>query len=91
MSKVAEQGTPKEGFHIIFLTQILYWPQDCRSARLRLKMELYMEVTDFRIMDPGPMNTFQVTREKELKIGSDGSGLTKRSSLLKASSRTKAR
>lgn len=54
-------------------------------------MELHMEVTDFRIMDPGPMNTFQVTREKELKIGSEGAGLTERSSLLKASSRARAR
>lgn len=52
MSKVAEQGTPKEGFYIIVLTQILYRPQSCRSVRLRLKMELQMEVTDFRIMDP---------------------------------------
>lgn len=54
-------------------------------------MELQMEVTDFRIMDPGPMNMFQVTREKELKIGSDCAGLMERSSRLKASSQAKAR
>lgn len=91
MSKVAEQGTPKEGFHIIFLTRVLYWPQDCKSVRLRLKMELQMKVTDFRIMNPLPMNVFQVTREKELKIGSDCAGLMEGSSLLKTSSQAKAR
>lgn len=54
-------------------------------------MKLQMEVTNFRIMDPGPMNVFQVTREKELKIGSDCAGLMEGSSLLKTSSQTKAR